>query len=222
MNFFENDYTQNATELLKEAFKFKKYNAMHPVLAIFTGIFMIPVVLIDLIFAAIMYIWGFAFNLMASPVKFIHDVLRTEGKEVKHATQFIIYWISWPIIFLSYAALSLTVFLLNLFYALLAIFAYIWTLGGFKFHVSVEKSSDCSKEIYGELFWLPLIYVIVCAAVVIAIPLILTIIDCVDYGVEQARYFFEFLISHFLRMAAYALPFSIIYSAVALAPRPKD
>lgn len=221
MNFFENDYTQNATELVKEALKFKKYKAMHPVLAVFTGIFMLPVVAVDAVFAALLYVFGFLFNIMSTPVKYLHDVLSTEGKDIKHATQFILYWISWPIVFIGYVLLSLTVFTLNLFYAVTAIFAYIWSLGGFKFHVSAEKSKEIEINVWGRLFIIPLIYVIVCAIVVVAVPLVLTIVDCVDYGVQEIQYFFEFLISHCMNFALYALPFSILYSAIAFCPHPR-
>ncbi len=220
MNFFENDYTQNATDLIKETLKFKKYKAMHPALAVFVGIFMIPVVIIDALFAALLYVFGFLFNIMSTPVKYLHDVLKTEGEDIKHATQFIIYWISWPIVFIGYLLLSFTVFTLNLLYAVTAIFAYIWSLGGFKFHVSAEGSKNSTIDVKGRLFILPLIYVIVCAVAIVAVPLVLTIVDCVDYGVQEIQYFFEFLITYCLQFAAYSLPFSILYSAIAFSTRP--
>ena len=35
-------------------------------------------------------------------LKFIHNIVHKEGQEVQHATQFIIYFISWGLIFLLY------------------------------------------------------------------------------------------------------------------------
>jgi hypothetical protein len=65
-----------------------------------------------------------------SPLDFLHKTLQAEAKDVKHATQAIIYWISWPFVFFMYV--------MNSFYAVLFYFSwfglmlntYLVTLGG--------------------------------------------------------------------------------------------
>lgn len=224
MNFFENDYTQNATQLVKEALKLKKYKAMNIVLAIFTAIFMLPIIVVDAALVFTLYVWGFLYNLMSVPVKFIHGVLKAERCEVMHATQAILYLISWPIIFMAYAILSLTVFALNCIYALTAIFAYIWTLGGFKFHVSVAKLDGASIKTSGKMMILPLIYIIVCVVILFVWPFIASVINVIKYEMFEYegffRYFFEMLKASCIAKVPLTALFSILYSAIAFGPRP--
>ncbi len=224
MNFFENDYTKNATQLFKEAIKLKKYKAMNPVLAVFTAIFMLPIIVVDAVLLCGLYIWGFLYNLMFIPVKFIHDVLKAERGEVMHATQAILYLVSWPIVFTAYTILSLTVFALNCIYALTAIFAYIWTLGGFKFHVSVAKLDEISIKTNGKLLLIPLIYIIVCVALIFIWPFIATLVEAIKYRLYEYDGAFRLFFSS-LKVACIAkIPltalFSILYSAIAFGPRP--
>lgn len=224
MNFFENDYTQNATQLIKETLKLKKYKAMSPVLAVFTAIFMLPIIAVDAILACTLYVWGFLYNLMSVPVKFIHGVLKAERGEVMHAAQAILYLVSWPIIFTAYTILSLTVFALNCIYAMTAIFAYIWTLGGFKFHVSVEKLGSASIKTNGKMLILPLIYIIVCVVILFVWPFIATVVDVIKYEIYEyegfIKYFFEMLKASCIAKVPLTALFSIVYSAIAFGPRP--
>lgn len=224
MNFFEIDYTKKATALFTEAFKLKKYKTMSPVLAILTGIFMIPVALVNAIFASLLYVSGFSFNLMASPIKFIHDVLQSEGKEVKHGTQVIVYLIAWPTVFFAYAILSLTVFALNFLYAMVAILAYIWTLGGFKFHVSATQTDNIGIKTKGKLFILPLVYVLVSAALLLVLPAIGALKDCIDMGIKDVKLFFDMFGALWkvkaIANVAWSVLFSIVYSPIAFGSRP--
>lgn len=224
MNFFENDYTQNATQLFKEAIKLKKYKAMNPVLAIFTAIFMLPLIVVDAFLLCALYVWGFLYNLMFIPVKFIHDVLKAERGEVMHAAQAVLYLVSWPIVFTAYTILSLTVFALNCIYALTAIFAYIWTLGGFKFHVSVVKLNEISIKTNGKLLLIPLIYIIVCAVIIFVWPFISTLAEAIKYEIFKYDGAFKTVFAAYKAACIAKVPltalFSILYSAIAFGPRP--
>ncbi len=224
MNFFENDYTQIATQLIKEAMKLKKYKAMNIVLSIFTAIFMLPIIVVDAVLACTLYVWGFLYNLMSVPVKFIHGVLKAERGETLPATQAILYLVSWPIIFTAYTILSLTVFALNCIYALTAIFAYIWTLGGFKFHVNVAKLDGASIKTNGKMMILPLIYIIVCVVILFVWPFIASVVDVIKYEMFEyegfLKYFFEMLKAACIAKIPYTMLFSIAYSAIAFGPRP--
>ena len=56
MNLFSTDYLSKVTNLLKEAFKFKKYKAMHPFFAVVVGITVIPFVLVSLLLSVYLII----------------------------------------------------------------------------------------------------------------------------------------------------------------------
>lgn len=180
MTLFEIDFLQKLGTLLREAFKFRKYKVMHPALAVFTGIFMIPLVLLTFILTAIIAPLEFFFSILTSPVKYLHAVVHDEGKSVMHATQFIIYFISWPLVFMMYAMMSFLLIIIIPIYALLSIVTYIWTLGGFKFHLYMTKYDDLSVEVNGRYLWLPIIFIIVSSFIAIIIPSVHGAIHFVD------------------------------------------
>jgi len=215
MNLFENDYTQNATALFKEALKIKKYRSMNIVLAIFCAFFMLPLVVINAVFAAALYVMAFFFNIARVPVDFIHGVLKGEGENVKHGTQVIVYLIAWPTVFFSYAFLSGTVLLLHILYAFNAILAYLWSFGGFKFHVNPTLSAESEITVDKKAFVLPLIYVCVCAVIVFIIPVITVVIDCIKNDVTNIKWIFNDLKDAIYAKVPTGIYFSAVYSAIA-------
>ena len=220
MNFFEIDWTQKATALLKEALLFRKYKAMHLVLAIFCGIFMLPLVLLDVIFAAFLYVVGFVFRLWMTPIKGLHALLADEGARVKHGTQAVVYWVAWPIVFGLYCIAALTLVLLSLLYAVLAALTYLWSFGGIRFHTSPAED-DLSVEVDARYpVILPIVYVAVCAVLLAFLPTVLTLIDCIRY--DAWEFFGEAFTLFFMKNAPVEVLFSVLYSAIALSPRPKN
>lgn len=179
LNLFDIDYMDKMSALLKESFKFKKYKAMPPALAVFTGLFMLPFVIWSFFVTAALAIECFTFAIIVAPIKFLHNLVNNEGKDVKHATQAIIYIISWPLIFANYAMIAFNLFIILPTYALLSIINYIWTLGGFKFHVFINKSDDIAIDVEGKYFGRPLTFVIV-NAVIVFIELITLIVGLAD------------------------------------------
>lgn len=231
MNFFEIDYTQAATKLLKEAFSFKKYKAMSGALAVFTGIFMLLFVVADLLAAAWTYLLGFFFNIIKAPILSLHTIVNNEGKETKHATQAIIYLISWPLVFLLYAISALTLIWLNVSYFVLVVITYIWSLGGFKFHFYAKDVGCCGIEVaekYNSI--LPTVYVLVnsIASIVfwLVAPICATSLYCALYvGFESFGeifpYYFGYFDTYLIWLIPFILIFSVLYSLLGFAPRPK-
>ena len=172
MNFFTLDFLERMSTLLKEAFKFKKYKAMHPVLAVFTGILMLPIVAVSFMVTAMLAVLGFVFAFITGPVKYLHEIVHGEGQSVKHATQAIVYLISWPFVFFCYALIAFLLVLLIPTYALLSFLCYVWSLGGFKFHLFANYTDDISITVEGRYRLLPAIYVCVGGMLVFLIPFI--------------------------------------------------
>lgn len=219
MIFSSIDYLAKTTDILKEAFKFKKYKAMNNVCAVFVGICMSPFVLISFVLAAFLYVTGFMFKLIATPIENIHNLAHSEGAEVKHATQVVIYLISWPLIFFWYTVISLMLLQLALLYAIFSCITYIWSLGGFKFHLFASDSDEISIEAYGKYnIILPLAYLIVMAVLLILIPLIRMLIDCID--AQTFEYASEILTGYILQNLPITFAVSLLYSTIGFCPRP--
>lgn len=220
MNLFNIDYLNKTSVLLKEAFSFKKYKAMHPAFAIAVGIIMIPFVLFSLFVTVFLALLSFTFKTLKTPIDFMHSLMREEGQNVKHATQFIIYLVSWPLIFFLYAISSFLILQITLAYALLSLTAYIWTLGGFKRHLFVSDYSDISIEVNGKYrCLLPTIFLIVSGILLIILPAIHGTVHYISLWVDYREHLFS--LDFYDGYCNLSLLFSAIYSFVVFAPNPK-
>ncbi len=171
MIFTEADYMKGTNNLLQEVFKLKKYKAMSPFFAVLTAIFMSPWILVAFLLAVASYILGFFFKTMTAPIDYLHSLVNKEGKDVKHATQFIIYAISWPLIFFLYATVSVTLFTLTVVYALLSCVCYIASLGGFRFHIFLSEATDLEIQVNGKYkIWMPLVFILTSVVILLLIP----------------------------------------------------
>lgn len=223
MSLYEMDFLSKMVVLLKEAFRFKKYKAMHPALAVFTGIFMLPLVLASAALVVALASLSFMFAVLSAPVKYLHDILHGEGQTVKHATQTVLYLISWPVIFFLYVLMSFLLILILPTYAALAILTYAWSLGGFKFHIFMNKVEDISIEVKGRYtLVLPLVFICVGALVAVLLPMI----DGIDLYLElfanyMERMFVPLYVPIYVKYIGIHGVFAFVYSLIAFAPRPK-
>lgn len=192
-NVFKISYLNKIAELFKEAFTLKKYKAMNPVLAVFCGILMIPFVLFSFFVAVILFCLAFPFDTFSSLVKSLHMLLKEEGQDVKHATQFIVYWISWPIVFSLYIMEYILLLWMVPTYALLAFLVYIWSFGGVKLHLFAREEDDIGVEVTGRYGALPIVLVIVGYALNFVMPLI----HCVIYYLTLYFQYQESLFSYY-------------------------
>ena len=223
MNLFEINFLDKMSTLLKEAFKFKKYKAMHPVFAVLVGLFMLPVVVASFAVTALVAILGFIYEVVSAPVRSIHGIVNKEGKEAMHATQFIIYLVSWPLIFVAYVVIALMLVVIFPLYALLSFVLYVWTLGGFKFHLFPSFAEDISIEVKGTYRVLPIVFIAVSAVVLLIVPFV----DGFTYYLELYKYYLEgeFVASFFgniyLGYIGIHAAIAVLYSLIAFAPNPK-
>lgn len=223
MNLFEIDFLQRMSCLLKEAFTFKKYKAMPNVLAVLTGILMLPIVIASFLAVAAFATLAFTFSILASPVKYLHEIVRGEREGVKHATQFIIYFISWPTVFFLYVLMSGLLLLMLPTYALLSFLLYVWSLGGFKFHLFPNQYDDISIEVEGKYHYLPIVFVIIGGMVTVVIPMVHGVIHFVDLYEEYMERFFgmSFFGGIYPDYITVFSVFAILYSLIGFARNPK-
>ena len=236
MNFLNVDFAKGTTALFREAFKFKKYKAMHPFFAVVTGIFQIPFVLLSFIVAGIVYLFNFMIRIFAFPVEQLHGVVRNEKDEVKGGAQTVIYLISWPLIFFLYTLLIFSTFMLNILYIFVSVSTFIWSLGGFRFHLLLSDAGDIEKNVCGKYNkLLPLFFVIGVGLIVIVYPLVDTLIYYLSLNELDSNYLFkllpkEQLVDHIMTTFKKAvvsssttfLPiFSILYTLIGFVPHPR-
>lgn len=180
-NLFEINFFERMVALLKEAFRFKKYKAMPAALAVFAGLLMLPLVIFSFLVTAALSVSIFLFTVLISPVRYLHSIVSYEGKDVKHATQFIIYFISWPFLFTVYAMLYALLLLIYPLYALLSITTYTWSLCGFRFHL-FPTEENYAFEVQGKYKVIPWVFVFTgwVSTILLTIPAIGGILKYVD------------------------------------------
>ena len=230
MNFLNIDFGKGTTALFKEAFKFKKYKAMPLAFAIIVGIFQIPFTLVSFVVAGFIYLINFIMKLFAFPVEQIHGVVRGEKDEVKAGAQTVIYLISWPLIFFSYVLLIFSTFMLNILYIIVAVTTFIWTLGGFRFHLLLSDAGDIEKTVEGKYNKNALIvYVVVIAVIIVLVPIVLTMVEYLGLSPQEKQlntllnpnYLIDLYKENLIMSIYVTLAFSFLYTLFAFVPFPK-
>jgi hypothetical protein len=114
--------------------------------------------------------------------------------------------------------------ILTILYTLFAIFSYIWTLGGFKFHVFATEE-DISVEVEGKYpIWMPIAFIAVMGVLLILLPLVKSIIEVAKLPKGFGGIFkiwLQLFKMHILSLNRWRFLFSAVYSAAVLAPFPK-
>ena len=165
----------------------------------------------------------YIYFIISSPTRKLHELLRNEGKELKHASQFIIYFLSWGFVFGAYALHFGFAVLMNILYTVFAILAYIATLGGFKFHAFVTEE-DISVEVDGEYnLAVVLAYIGAMLILIFIFPFFKGIGVCSELpkGVLTFKMFFKIWGEQIVAAGSLRTVFSAIYSAFVFAPLPK-
>ena len=189
MNFLTVDFAKGTTALFKEAFKFKKYKAMPVFFAIVVGICQIPFVLMSFFMAAIVYVFNFLIKIIAYPAEQIHGLVRTEKDEVRLGAEIVIYLVSWPTIFFLYSLLILSTFMLNILYIFVALPTFIWSLGGFRFHLLLGDAKDIEKPVKGKYNNAALIIFVVVLALLLIVAFVMpTVLTKVEYNNQLDEY----------------------------------
>ena len=182
---------------------------------------MLPIAIVAAVLAVALYVLGYFYSVASLPIQKLHKLLHDEGQSVLHATQFIIYFLSWSFVFGSYALLTFFMIALTALYSLFSILTYVCTLGGFKFHVFAGVE-DIAVEVNGSYAsWIPLAYIAVIAVLLIVLPLIKAISAYADYPLNSFQLFLQLFKAQIIGMRSWRILFSIIYSAAVFAPNPK-
>jgi len=220
---FSINFMNRVSAVLKEACLLKKYKAMPLVLAIFVGIFMLPLVFASLVCAGVLYLLGYLFSVVSLPVQSLHKLLKEEGQSVQHGAQVAIYLVSWGFVFGAYAALTFFLVTLTVLYSLFSIITYLCTLGGFKFHL-FAKDEDISVEVTGKYNTLiPVIFIVIMGVLLLILPLINTISLISKFGGNiPFDTFIDIYVAKIQSTGSLRSLVAAVYSAILFAPGPKN
>lgn len=86
------------------------------------------------------------YTFISSPFDFLLDFVHDEGKDVKHATQAIIYLIGFPLIFVFKLLLSFITLILFIIHFITSLIGYIATLGGIHFYPLLINQGERFEE----------------------------------------------------------------------------
>lgn len=165
------------TTLFKESFKFKKYKALHPFFAVVVGLCQIPYVLISFLVAAVIYVFDFIVGVLAYPIEQVHGLIRREKDEVRSPAEAVIYFLSWPFLFFFYILLTFMTFVLNVLYVVAALSTFIWSLGGFKFHLFLSRAGDIKKDVKNKYSHaVSIVFTVIIGVLFVLFPIVLALI----------------------------------------------
>ncbi|MEA5061538.1 MAG: hypothetical protein VB015_03930 [Erysipelotrichaceae bacterium] len=164
------DYNQAFKILANNFFKFKNYRRMHPVLAVIVGILMLPFTIMGLVSLGMSYVYYYFFKLLLLPAEYLMNIIRAEGKEVKHATQAVIYFIGFPVAFMFYTLIALEMIGLHIMYLVTFVYLYFASLCGFKFKPVLRNTDEDIEIEQGPNYnvAIPLVFIIVVLGLIAA------------------------------------------------------
>ena len=193
------NYGVKMKNMILEILKFKQYKRMNLAFKILVAILELPFVLLLLLSVGSFYLSYAFFRLISEPIDFINNLIKEEGKEVKHASQFIIYFFGFPVVLIGTVFTSVLTFFIFLEFLLSSIYGEVVSIHGFKFQPFISKADDdFSLSISEEKFllWRPLTFVIT-GGIILIISLVLLILFSIDWA-EFYRLYGAFLILCFI------------------------
>lgn len=170
------DFIAAVKAFVKEACLLRNYKRMSKFMAVLSFILVLPWVCALLGVLAAYYCCLAMYKLAEAPVAQIKGCMEESGEKVKHATQFLIYWTAYPLVFACQVFLALAAFGLhwNFFWA--NIYGYLATLGGTTFAPFLanqpNRELQYTTEKFGKkrvFFFALLPYILVGAAAVLSL-----------------------------------------------------
>ena len=175
------DYHLLAKNLLSEAKEGVQYKRIPKVLKFFIILGFLPLILSTLMAVCSYYITLFFYKGSVSPLKFLHNIINKEGKEVHFVTQLVIYLISWPFIFFLYVIQSTMAIIFYIQWFTLMLHVYLVTLGGVKWQPFITDADYSKKATY---ICAPGYVAITVFTVLLVLICIFFIIGCLCFAVE--------------------------------------
>ena len=204
------NYDVKMKNMILELLKFKQYKRMHLAFKILVAILEFPFILLLLLSVVSFYLTYAIFRSISEPIDYINNLIKEEGKEVKHASQFIIYFFGFPVVLIGTIFTSGLTFFIFFEFLFSSIFGEVVSLHGFKFQPFISQTDDdFSISISEEKFklWRPLTFVII-GGIFLIIQIVLLILCYVDWG-EFYHLYEVFLLLCFIYILFF-FPYSLL------------
>lgn len=136
------NYGVKMRNMLREILSFKQYKRMNILFRVLVTIVELPFIVCFLAYLLMFYVYYVLFAMVDEVVEYLKRFVNDEGKEVKHATQFIVYFFGFPVILIGKIFTSIFTIFIFLSYLLASLFGEVITLYGFKFQPFISKAND--------------------------------------------------------------------------------
>lgn len=140
------DYSKLIKDLTGEMKKGVQYARIPNPFRIFTIIAMIPLAIAFVLTSFAYWVTLFVYKMIASPAEYLHQWLRAQKDEVKHATQAVMYYICLPAIFALQLLLSISSIVFFVQWFVLMVEGYLLTLGGIKWQPFITEATFGEEE----------------------------------------------------------------------------
>lgn len=184
---------EKTLRLAQEAYSFKRYLKMKRFLRVIAFILMAPFIAIFTLMLGFLFLDAIFFQLVSSPIQFLHSIIKKERDEVNFGVQIVLYVLSWPLMFLFYVLYAFVLLLFYFDYFLVVCLGYVATLAGFKFHISIAEE-DITKNLPDREFVKPIIQLVIWGIFfVVGLTLGIVVFYNLWYYRLEDTFFIEFL-----------------------------
>ena len=135
------DYSKLIKDLTADMKKGVQYKRIPSPYNILTIIAMIPLIVTFVLSKFAYWVTLFFYKMISAPAEYLHQWLKTQKDEVKHATQAVTYFVCLPFIFFLQVLLSISAISFFIQWFFLMLQGYLLTLGGIKWQPFITEAS---------------------------------------------------------------------------------
>ena len=135
------DYTKLVNNLTAEMKKGVQYARMPKLLKIFMIVALFPLIITFVVSKFLYWVTLFFYKMISSPAEYLHEWLKKQKDDVKHATQAVMYWVCLPVVFGFQLLLSFSSLVFFFQWFFLMVQGYLLTLGGIKWQPFITEAS---------------------------------------------------------------------------------
>ena len=134
------DYTRLINNLTAEMKKGVQYARMPKLLKIFMIVALFPLIISFVVSKFLYWVTLFFYKMISSPAEYLHEWLKKQKDDVKHATQAVMYWVCLPAVFGFQLLISFSSLIFFFQWFGLMVQGYLLTLGGIKWQPFITEA----------------------------------------------------------------------------------
>ena len=135
------NYSALLRSLLNEAFEQKQYQLLTPAVRFLAFLGILPFFLVSFFCVVAFEVYTFSFKIFSASVNYLEEWLKEARRDVQHATEAVLYYVTIPFIFLMHVFLSFFAGAFFLMWFFLQCALYITTLGGIRWQPYINDAT---------------------------------------------------------------------------------